>query len=85
MNTATMTSKGQITVPKEVRDALHLEPGTQMTFRLTENGGVELRPRSWDTSKMKGMIKPPPGVHVSIKEMNEVIARGWARIDRGGM
>lgn len=75
-----MTSKGQLTVPKEVRDALHLEPGTRVSFRLTKNGEVVLRPKSWDVSKLEGMITPPPGVHVSIEEMEETIADAWAGI-----
>ncbi len=36
------------------------------------------RTKSWDVTKLKGIIKPPPGVHVTIEEMNETIARGWA-------
>lgn len=78
MPTATMTSKGQITVPKQVRDELHLKPGTKIDFRLGQRGEIILRPKSWDVKKIKGMIKPPPGVHVNIEDMNETIARGWA-------
>jgi antitoxin PrlF len=83
MSTATMTSKGQITVPKEVRDALHLEAGTKIQFQITPKGEILLRPKSWDISRLKGIVKPPPGVHVSIAEMKEVIAEGWARKGKG--
>ena len=38
MVTGTMTSKGQITVPKEVREALGLTPGTQVAFRRNSDG-----------------------------------------------
>ncbi len=54
MASATMTSKGQITVPKEVRDALHLEPGAKIDFRV-ENGEAVMRAKSWDVRKLKGI------------------------------
>jgi AbrB family looped-hinge helix DNA binding protein len=43
MNTTTMTVKGQVTVPKHIRDALGLVPGTQVGFALNEDGEVVLR------------------------------------------
>jgi AbrB family looped-hinge helix DNA binding protein len=76
MSTATLTSKGQITVPKEVRDALHLEPGTKLQFRVTKDREIVMRPRNWDVSKLKGIVKPPPGVHATIEEIEETIERG---------
>ncbi|MFO1079298.1 MAG: AbrB/MazE/SpoVT family DNA-binding domain-containing protein [Reyranellaceae bacterium] len=39
---ATVTSKGQITIPKPVRDLLGLEPGSVVDFRRAEGGGVVL-------------------------------------------
>jgi antitoxin PrlF len=41
---AMVTSKGQITLPKSVRDALGLQPGSEVDFQL-EQGGVMLRKR----------------------------------------
>jgi AbrB family looped-hinge helix DNA binding protein len=40
---AKLTSKGQITVPKEVREALGLRPGTEVEFRLEQGGAVMRR------------------------------------------
>jgi antitoxin PrlF len=85
MQSATMTSKGQITVPKEVRDALQLKAGTKIQFQVTEKGEIIMRPKSWDVSRLKGIVKPPPGVHATIEEINETIAKAWAGIDRGGV
>ena len=39
-----MTSKGQVTVPKRVRDALGLKPGSDVVFETNGNGDVVLRP-----------------------------------------
>ena len=43
MSTA-LTSKGQVTIPKRIRDALHLEPGTQVEFLVNASGEVVLQP-----------------------------------------
>ena len=39
---ATVTSKGQLTIPKEVRERLNIEPGEKVVFRFDEDGGVRL-------------------------------------------
>ena len=44
MTATTLTSKGQVTVPKTVRDFLGIGPGSKVTFQLTPNGEVVLRP-----------------------------------------
>ncbi len=40
---ATVTSKGQVTIPQPVRDYLGLTPGSRVSFARTPAGGVELR------------------------------------------
>jgi AbrB family looped-hinge helix DNA binding protein len=40
----TVTSKGQATIPKRVREHLGIEPGTAVDFELTPSGDVVLRP-----------------------------------------
>lgn len=44
--TTTLTSKGQVTIPKHIRDALHLEPGAQVEFSLNQAGQVVLHAAS---------------------------------------
>jgi len=39
-----ITSKGQVTVPKKIRDYLGLKPGTPVTFAQLENGEIVIRP-----------------------------------------
>jgi AbrB family looped-hinge helix DNA binding protein len=41
--TSTLTSKGQVTIPKKVRDALHLQPGNAVEFAVNAGGEVILR------------------------------------------
>jgi AbrB family looped-hinge helix DNA binding protein len=40
----TLTSKGQVTIPKHIRDALHLQPGTAVEFSVNAGGEVVLHP-----------------------------------------
>ena len=44
MAATTLTSKGQVTVPKSVRDFLGIGPGSKVSFELTPAGDVVLRP-----------------------------------------
>jgi AbrB family looped-hinge helix DNA binding protein len=82
MITATLTSKGQITIPKEIRDKFNLKAGQRIEFRVTNDGQIILRPRTWDVMSLKGILKAKPGQHLTIEQMNEVIADGWAGVRR---
>jgi antitoxin PrlF len=59
---ATVAERGQITLPKAVRDALGLTKGTRLKVEL-EGGRIVLRKEVSDTlSKLRGRLKLPPGV-----------------------
>jgi AbrB family looped-hinge helix DNA binding protein len=77
MASAAVTSKGQITIPAEVRKKLGLKPGDQVTFIEGEHGEFILRPKTGSIKDLKGMWKWT-GKPATIEEMNEVIAQGWA-------
>ena len=72
---ATMTSKGQITVPKSVRDRLHLSAGDKVEFMVDEDGTVCLIPVTSTVRQLKGMIRKPDKV-VSLEEMDAAISKG---------
>ena len=82
---AKMTSKGQITVPKDVRMKLNLKPGDRVRFVIEADGRVRLWPAKRDISELVGVLPKPRRV-VSIEEMDEAIARAvaekYARHDR---
>lgn len=76
--TGKMTSKGQTTVPKEVRDFLGLEEGTQMEW-IVDDGKVTVKPRKLRAVDLAGFLgKPPSGVHLTIEEMDEAIGEAVA-------
>jgi AbrB family looped-hinge helix DNA binding protein len=73
MTTATMTSKGQMTLPKSVRDRLGLQAGDRVEFIETRQGFLVL-PLKRNLSAIKGIL-PKPRKPVSIDDMNRAIAR----------
>ncbi len=75
MSTATVTTKGQITIPADVRRRLGLESGDRVEFVEME-GGFAIKPAFDDVRSLKGLLRRP-AKPVSISEMNTVIrARG---------
>ncbi len=72
-----MTSKGQITVPKDVRLKLGLKPGDRVRFLVEEDGRVRLLPAKRDIGELVGIL-PKPKRALTIEEMDEAIARAVA-------
>jgi len=70
---ATMTSKGQITIPKPARDALQLLPGDRVEFVFSDDGRLFLLSASRPLGSLKGML-PKPDRPVSLEEMDAAIA-----------
>lgn len=58
MPSATITSKGQITIPKEVREELGLRVGDRVAFRVLDDGRVVVEPETIDLRELKGALKP---------------------------
>jgi len=54
---ATLTSKGQTTIPKEIRDGLGMKPGDRMTFTLMPDSTVIMRVKSKRVSNLAGMLR----------------------------
>ena len=76
--TSTLTSKGQITIPKELRDQLHLKKGSRLEFVVEASGRVILQPLNSDFRSLRGMIRSKRRRPVSIEEMNKAIAGGYS-------
>jgi antitoxin PrlF len=76
-----VSSKGQTTVPKEVRDFLGLEEGTHVEWTL-EDGKATVKPRKLRAIDLLGILGPPPSgdQHVSVTDMNDAI--GDAIVER---
>ncbi len=72
--TATISSKGQITIPKEIRDELNLTEGTKFAVRVV-NGRIELLPKNVSVWSLMGSLKSPHDRPITIEEMDEAIGK----------
>lgn len=72
---STLTRKGQMTLPKPIREALGLQTGDRISFVLEGKGTVRLIPSTMPLTDIKGMFHHPATKKVSIAEMNEAIRR----------
>lgn len=78
MPEATLTSKGQITLPKEIREALSLHTGDRVSFILEESGQVRqarIMPSILPVQELKGILKPARKKPVSLEEMSRAIKK----------
>ncbi|WP_042290274.1 AbrB/MazE/SpoVT family DNA-binding domain-containing protein [Paraburkholderia mimosarum] len=74
MTAATITSKGQVTIPVDVRDQLGLQAGDRIEFSFNEaTGRYEIFPATLSLASLKGIVKKPARP-VSIDDMNRVVA-----------
>jgi AbrB family looped-hinge helix DNA binding protein len=65
----TMTSKGQTTIPKEIRDSLGLQPHDKLTFSLLSDGTVIMRAKKGSIRSVYGMLHQADRPVISIEEM----------------
>ena len=79
MLTATLTSKGQTTIPKAVRDYLGLHAGDRIDFVLLD-GKVLLQPATVDVRSLKGILHRPGRKPVTVEEMSAAVR---ARFSKG--
>ncbi len=78
MATATMTSKGQVTVPKQIRQRLRLKPGDRVAFRDRPDGTIEFAAEHVDLMSLKGILKPRRR-GITAEAMHEAVRRRFAR------
>jgi len=72
MTTATITTKGQITIPKRVRQRLGVTTGDRVEFIEMENGVFQLVVANRDIATLKGIVTKPQKT-LSVDEMNDAI------------
>jgi antitoxin PrlF len=75
MTTATITSKGQVTIPKEIRDSLLLHTGDKIDFTLTAQGQVVLKPVTQRVDDLFGRLRKPGQKTLSTQEMDAAIKK----------
>ncbi|HEX9637372.1 MAG TPA: AbrB/MazE/SpoVT family DNA-binding domain-containing protein [Acidobacteriota bacterium] len=78
MPVATVTSKGQITIPKPIRDALELNSGDQVAFQLRDDGVVEMVAETVDPLALYQAIKPKRR-GVTVQAMDRAVRKAATR------
>lgn len=77
MPASTVTSKGQLTIPAEVRKELGLTAGSRVNFVRTEAGVYELLPETRSVAALKGIVRAPARP-VTLEEMDDAVGAGAA-------
>jgi len=76
---ATITSKGQVTIPKDIREILKIGPGDQVDFVVSDAGQVLLSPRTSDLRSLAGIFYKKGRKAATLEEMEEGIKKGASR------
>jgi AbrB family looped-hinge helix DNA binding protein len=76
---ANLTSKGQVTIPKAIRDQLKLEPGTTLHFTVDPYGRIIVTPLTLGIDDLIGIL-PKPRKALTLEEIDEII--GEAPVER---
>ena len=74
MPTSTVTSKGQLTIPVEVRQKLGIHAGSRIDFVWTDRGGFEFRVITGSVKDLAGMFGPATRT-LTVEEMDDAIGR----------
>ncbi len=69
-NDSTLTSKGQTTIPKDIRDSLNMKTGDRMTFTLLADGTVIMRLKNKSLLELAGMLHRPDQATVPVEELS---------------
>ena len=72
---ATLTSKGQITLPKEIRDRLGLDAGSMLDFQVLPDNTITARTVKPDARRIRGLLKSPHAEPLTVEQMDEGVAR----------
>ncbi|MFO1378175.1 MAG: type II toxin-antitoxin system PrlF family antitoxin [Steroidobacteraceae bacterium] len=68
MSTSTLTSKGQTTIPRDVREAVGLRPGDRMRYTVLDDGTIIVRVKNRSLGDLA--VKPRSRRHVSVEAMS---------------
>ena len=79
MPTATLTSKGQLTLPRRVREHLRVQTGDAVDFIIGADGEVRVRAGEVEIADLKGLLRQGGRRPVSVEEMDSAISRAHRR------
>jgi antitoxin PrlF len=71
---ATISAKGQVTIPKEMREALDLRPGDQLICSVVD-GEVIITPKNVDFKDLAGLLGSPPNGPATLEEIDAAVLK----------
>lgn len=77
METSTISTKGQTTIPVEVQKSLNLKPGDKLQYIIKSDGSVKLLPKTLSIKDIVGVL-PKPETAASLEEINEAASKAVA-------
>ena len=72
---ATLTSKGQITLPKEIRDRLGLEAGAILYFQILADDSITAQHIKPDARRVRGLLKSPHAAGLTVEQMDDAVSK----------
>ena len=81
MPRATITSKGQITLPKEVRNRLGVDAGDQVEFRVAADGTITVVPLQGSAQRLFGFLDRKDSGVCSVEDMDKAVAQSVSEDD----
>jgi antitoxin PrlF len=79
MPTARLTSKGQLTLPKAIRDRLRVNAGDTVDFVIDASGDIRVRAGRFEARDLQGLLRRPGRKPVSLETMDDAIQAARAR------
>jgi len=79
MPASLITTKGQTTIPKKIREYLRLQPGDRVDFAVDETGKVVLEPATLDVEELEGILHRPGMKAASTEEMKKAVKERFKR------
>jgi len=74
---ATLTSKGQVTIPKRIRERLGLEAGTEVEFILDDDGSLRVRPKEPPMERLEAIREQLSSREIDIDRMRQDAKGAW--------
>ena len=75
MSDARLSSKGQITVPRDIRERLKLKLGDKIQFRVADDGRVVVEAAKYHVGELFGLLRRKDGKSVSVEAMDDALRR----------
>jgi AbrB family looped-hinge helix DNA binding protein len=72
---ARLTSKGQLTLPKEIRDRLKLDAGAILDFQILADNTITARHVQPDARRIRGLLKSPHAAPLTVEQMDEAVSK----------